>query len=195
MKLYRGYRTRPKVFTLKSDKELNELKVLYRDSGAESAENVIDAIKKMGVENFTRFTELRRLAGPQFYTDDESIARGFAGEKGFVHILEIEDDAAREHYQGSQLMAPAGEPRIANNFVFRGRELMQHPEWKRDFIEMEREEAEKEIKPSGIESSSVFRTIREPGNLSTKDRDALREFQKSLEPKSSEPSEGKPSIS
>ena len=36
-----------------------------------------------------RWAELSKIAGPQFFTDNEAVARGFAGEKGFVIALDV----------------------------------------------------------------------------------------------------------
>jgi hypothetical protein len=48
----------------------------------------------MGKERFARWGELAKIAGAQFFTDDAEMARGFAGDKGFLIVIDLPDECA-----------------------------------------------------------------------------------------------------
>ena len=121
--------------------ELNAAK----KAAAEGTSNPVDIVRKMGEERFARWGELSKIAGSQFFTDDAEMARGFAGDKGFLIVVDLPDDVAHEHYRGDQMMARDGKSRLISNFVFSGKELAQiTQDGKADFVELELERKSKE---------------------------------------------------
>ena len=88
MKLYRGYKKRPKFASPKLVQEWEELSRLKESCIAET-KDIIKVINKMGADKFTRWAELSPIVGPQFFTDQEVVAREFAGGKGFVVAFEV----------------------------------------------------------------------------------------------------------
>jgi hypothetical protein len=142
MKLYRGYKTTPKMFIPKLAEELEELN---RKAEGIKTSDLVEFIKQMGAEAVARRAELQQIAGKKFFTDDEANARDFAGENGFVMTLEIPDEIAQKHYEGEQVMSAGDTPRYGSNFVFTGRELQDHlDEWKFDVVNLEEERASAE---------------------------------------------------
>lgn len=204
MKLYRGYEERPKMLVGKLANEWNELDTAKK-AAAEGAKNVVDMVNRMGKERFARWADLAKIAGAQFFTDDAEMARGVAGGKGFLMVVDIPDEVAHEHYKGDQMMARDGKPRFISNFVFSGKELAQiAQDGKADLVELEIERKNKEGKvTSGTDALEAriaelrtedsmtpkpFHTIRRTHDLSEKDRKALEGFRNKL----AESREGKP---
>lgn len=122
MKLYRGFKELPKIFIPKLAQEFRELQVLHREA-VEDSKTPLDIIRIMGQEKFLRWAELGKIAGAQFFTDQEQITREVAGDKGYVLALEVDNEIAQGHYQGEQIMERGGERRYISNFVFSGEEL------------------------------------------------------------------------
>lgn len=206
MKLYRGYQDRPKMLVGKVEAEWNELNAAKK-AASEGTSNIIDVMKRMGEERFARWGELAKIAGAQFFTDDEAMARGYAGEKGFLIVVDIPDEDAHAHYRGDQmLMRGGGEaPRAVSNFVFSGKELAQiAQDGHADLVELEREKKNKEGKAvAGVDALEArvaelrtedsktpyaLRTIRDEHDLSKRDRKAIGELRNILEKRR----EGKP---
>lgn len=153
MKLYRGYVTAPEFLTPKIAERYEELKRLKKEIWARHPSNPLKALEEMGEEHFNRLYELRKIAGPQFFTDEEKAARDVAGKKGFVITVDLEDELARSYHQGEQYMAAGS--RIVSNFVIRGRELAQHLEdWKVEVIDIQKESTEGRISGEG-ESTKI----------------------------------------
>jgi len=187
MKLYRGYKDRPIMWISKFEDELASLNKQVEGL------NLIQIIKKLNAENLTRLIELRRLKGPQFFTDREEVAKDFAGDKGFIIVLDVPDKEARGHWQDWQDMAPSGKRHYAvDNYVFRGDELAQHSEWKTDLIEREREGEGK------THDESAFSKLRGIGGLPMGDKVALDQLRSKFRGESRDMggklSEGKPPV-
>ena len=144
MKLYRGYKEKPKLLIPKLKEELERLR---QENDKHVHLPIQEHLRNMGKEKMLRKYELEKIAGSQFFTDDEQAAREFAGDQGFVIVLDVPDLVAMDHFAGSQTMAPAGIVRYVTNFVFSGDELYGNPEWKMDLIEvgMEKKNDNREI--------------------------------------------------
>lgn len=146
MKLYRGYVDKPKIATPEAVEEYKRLAEL-RDEINNRLKNPADIVREMGITNFNRLNELKKIVGDQFFTDDEEMARGFAGERGYVIKMDVPDEIAQEHYSGVEMMARDGSPRPITNYKFTGKELWgiyNDQKWKIDLIELERENLGKE---------------------------------------------------
>ncbi|EKD64625.1 MAG: hypothetical protein ACD_50C00335G0001 [uncultured bacterium] len=116
------------------------------------------------------------------------MARGFAGEKGFLIVVDISDEIAGEHYSGDQIMAREGKPRPISNFVFSGKELARiSKDGNANIIDLEIERRSKEGRADSLEVNP-FRTIRGNDDLSEKDRSALEDIRRTI----SDGHEGKP---
>jgi hypothetical protein len=214
MKLYRGYQDRPKMLVGKVETEWNELNAAKK-AAAEGTSNPVDIVRKMGEERFARWGELAKIAGAQFFTDDEAAARGFAGEKGFLIIVDIPDEDAHSHYRGDQMMMRGGgeAPRLVSNFVFSGKELAQlTQDGHADFVELEIEKKNKEgkvapdvdalearvagLRTEESKKPESFHTIRGNHDLSEGDRKAIGDLrtilEKRREGKPPSPTEGTP---
>lgn len=150
MKLYRGYQRPPEFLTPKHAQEYEELKRLKKEIWAKGSG---DPFEEMGEERLNRLFELREIAALQFFTDEEKAARDFAGKKGFVVAVELDDELAQGYYQGEQYMAAGS--RIVSNFAIRGRELAQHlKDGKVEVIDIQKESAEGRISAEG-ESTNI----------------------------------------
>lgn len=141
MQLYRGTQKRPRFFVMKLQDTLENLESLA--SATTEKESIFEYIQRVGADTVVELHNLRGIGGAWFFTDDETVAREFAGDKGFLITMDIDGETAGEHSQGTQMMSPGKEVRYASNFVFGGKELYEHlVEWKIDVIEIERENAE-----------------------------------------------------
>lgn len=147
MKLYRGYQNRPKFLIPTLAREWQELNRMKKEYAAETT-SLADLVTKMGEERLTRWAELAQIASPQFFTDQEVVAREFAGDKGFVIVLELDDEKAQEYYQGEQQMLRGDKLQYVSNFVFSGEELGRHlTDWRFDLLDL-REQRLEGINPS-----------------------------------------------
>ncbi|MEX2028786.1 MAG: hypothetical protein WD988_04790 [Candidatus Curtissbacteria bacterium] len=131
MKLFRGYQEEPRFLDGDLEKEHESLEAKRRKIRTENPNfTSVERLDAMG-DDMIRLIELRQIAGTQFFTDDEQIAREFAGDSGFVVAIDLEEDEVKKHYQGEQVASPAGKARYVSNFVFSGKELMENGDrWK-----------------------------------------------------------------
>lgn len=172
MKLYRGYKQRPKILNQALAEELKQLNAVAK-SGPEG-ETIVEAIHRMGGDEFVRHVELRQIAGPQFFTNDEQVARTFAGPEGFVIEMDVPPEEADVHYQGEQSMRSGEDTAYSSNYVFLGTEIADKlSEWKVDLIELgvENLEAAQEI-----EKPRIDRTVRGSDELSPQDKAAINDL-------------------
>ena len=143
MKLYRGYKQQPRFLVPKLASELTQLRTEREavNTRLSNSQDIRDYTRVMGEEKFTRLVDLEQIAGPQFFTDDEGAAREFAGEKGFLVQLGIDEKIATAHCQPDVQMIVHGDKQNAiTNFVFTGEELATHLDsWDIQLIEIERE--------------------------------------------------------
>lgn len=144
MKLYRGFKEIPKIFVPKLADEFRELEGLHQQA-IERSKTSLEILQIMGKEKFLRWAELAKIAGPQFFTDQEQITREVAGGKGYVLALEVDSEVAQGHYHGEQVMERGEERRHISNFVFTGEELAQLAnDQKVELIDIAKELAEKQ---------------------------------------------------
>ena len=173
MKLYRGYKKRPYIYTEKLQKEFLELEEKLRE-GPEK-EILTATLHRMGIDAMDRHFDLRKIGGPQFFTNMESLARDFAGQDGFVMIIDVPDEVADEHYQGEEVMHPGAEMVFNSNYVFMGEEIAEHlADWNVDLIEMERESHEVQAEASPHRDPN--QTIRGNEDLTESDHEAINQF-------------------
>ena len=177
MKLYRGFEQRPKGAIPKVVQEYEEL-IKIRESIASKNPRIIDFLREMGEERFARLVELGKIVGPQFFTDDKEMAKGFAGEKGFLFVMDVPDDVVRNHYRGEEQMAARRELRYGSNFVFSGKELYERKdEWHMDLVDVVIErEGEKPRSEVIAEKRTIDHPIRGADDLSDRDKAALEEM-------------------
>lgn len=124
MKLFRGYQEEPRFLDPGQEKEYDDLEAKIRGLRKEKSTS-LEVLDAMG-EDMIRLIELRQIAGDQFFTDDEQIAKEFAGDNGFVVSIDPDEDEVKKHYAGEQVTSPAGKARYVSNFRFSGKELMEN---------------------------------------------------------------------
>lgn len=156
MNLYRGTQKHPRFFVENLQKKLEELEALA--GASPEKESIPDFLRRVGADNAVELHNLRGIGGAQFFTENETIAREFAGDKGFVITMVVPDEVAWAHYQGEATMTPAKEQRYSSNYVFSGKEIHDHlAEWNVDVIEMERENIELSGEAERNPAASEFR--------------------------------------
>lgn len=146
MKLYRGYRTKPIFPTPELAKEF----VAFTDK-----KDSTDELKD-GPYYFARRAELGKIFGPQYFTDQELIARRFAlKDQCFIVAIDVNNEVAQSHYDGEVPFAAYEEINsgIASIFVFTGEELAQNRhEWKLESTE---------FGPKTVEGNNIPKEIKE----------------------------------
>lgn len=197
MKLYRGYKKKPKFLTPTLTEEYEALNAL-RNKLHDENPDLRDLLRAMGIERMNRLLELQNIANPQFFTELENVARAFAGKKGFIVRLELDDAIAHEHNHGIQWMRnDQGKPMPVTNFVFPAKELSQHmKDWKFDLIDIENDRTER----LGDDRTSSAELDRRPNilrdritniaDLSPRDQQALSELRRRFGTPKSPPTDG-----
>ena len=122
MQLYRGFKEKPVIFDEAAAAVLEELS-RAREAALAKTEATEPTLKglmdEMGAERFARWWVLTNAKEGQFFTDDEAMARGAAGEKGYVISMDVEDGVAAVHYSGTEMMSKGRERgRMVTNFFF-----------------------------------------------------------------------------
>ncbi len=153
MKLYRGFKQRPKFYLSQSETELEILE--QRSEILSKTTGLFEYFRAF--KELPRLNELRRIAQPQYFTDQEQIARDFAGEKGFVLVIEIDETEALRHHRGQQHMAPNKHPILADNYLFSAKELADLA--KSGLVELIELEFERDPELR-LESSSELRNLK-----------------------------------
>lgn len=144
-------------------------------------ERVIDKFVRMG-DDMNRLVELRQIAGEQFFTDSEEVAREFAGPEGFVIVVDVPSEIASEHHKGEQIMSPGEQFVVNSNFVFSASELIEHSDdWDLDTIDIASEREEQNREKAKAENKGETRqlldhTIREEKDLSEADKEAVKQL-------------------
>lgn len=125
MKLYRGVKTFPKLYTPEVKAHHQVIDYELEKMEAEGA-GMIDLLRHAARKNLTAFMQ---LANSQFYTDQYEIAKDFAGENGYIMSIDVPLGLAMDHYKGEQRVKSTAMP--CSNFVFSGEELEKNTDqWK-----------------------------------------------------------------
>lgn len=126
-RLFRGYQQRPVMMSPENSRELTQLRIINQQARERAHGDGDRFMEEMGGEKiFKRWYELEMASAPQSFTDDETVARRYAGERGFIISMDVPKDTLTTHYHGEHLVEPnEGEQTITSNYLFSGEEI-QH---------------------------------------------------------------------